>query len=135
MMDIEEAIKVLWENRPEKPYKTKGRRLQVAIDTVIEELSTKPTQGAWERIKIATSTYKYKCTVCGNVSCSKPRFCSNCGSKNNLQIDPKDIWCCHICGMKAYRWNYNFCPNCGQISETGAKMAVNTIADIKEAEQ
>ena len=37
-MTIEEAKKVLMENRPERPVKTEGRRLQVAIDTIIEHL-------------------------------------------------------------------------------------------------
>ncbi len=38
MMTIDEAIQVLLENRPDRPYKTAGRRLQVAIDTVVEEI-------------------------------------------------------------------------------------------------
>lgn len=41
LMTIEEAVQVLWETRPDRPYKTKGRRLQVAIDTVIDTLKEK----------------------------------------------------------------------------------------------
>ncbi len=45
MMTIDEAIQVLKENRPERPYKTKGRRLQVAIDTVVETIQKQQRGG------------------------------------------------------------------------------------------
>ena len=35
-MTIEEARQVLKDNRPSQPYKTEGRRLQAAIDVILE---------------------------------------------------------------------------------------------------
>lgn len=37
-MTIEEAKKILMEHRPDRPYKTEGRRYQKAIDIIIEHL-------------------------------------------------------------------------------------------------
>lgn len=50
MMTIEETIQVLMENRPERPYKTQGRRLQVAIDTAVEYIKNTEEQKKHEML-------------------------------------------------------------------------------------
>ena len=37
-MDIEEAKKILKDNRPDRPQSTEKRRLQAAIDIILSEL-------------------------------------------------------------------------------------------------
>jgi hypothetical protein len=44
-MTIEEAKKILLENRPDRPKSTERRQLQVAIDIILKELEVENNEG------------------------------------------------------------------------------------------
>ena len=83
MMKLDEAIQVLQENRPERPYKTNGRRLQMAIDVITETL--KPSRsgetGRWKIKRIGGESFPV-CPKCKTITDYPTPFCPNCGTDN-----------------------------------------------------
>lgn len=78
-MNPEEAKEILIANRPDRPKSTDRRRLQKAVDVIIEALDERKV-GQWIPRLHASENDIFICSSCKEELGWDPKYCPRCGA-------------------------------------------------------
>ena len=78
-MTLEEAKELLIANRPDRPKSSDRRRLQKAVDVILEALYDR-TSGEWTPVSHDGKDDTFVCSNCLREADLKTRFCPRCGA-------------------------------------------------------